>query len=70
MQVAARADNGDDLLLVAQRKLDGIQVKPVENEEEYRSQEYSALLAPRGGPNTDLFVEIVQPDDLGAQLSE
>jgi Domain of unknown function (DUF1998) len=62
--------SGDDLLLVAQRKLDGIQVKPIENEEEYRSQEYSALLAPRGGPNTDLFVEIVQPGDMGPQLSE
>ena len=52
----------DQLLAVAQRKLDGINVQPVLTEEEYRRQEYSALLAPRGGPSTDLFVEIVQPN--------
>jgi hypothetical protein len=62
--------NADDLLVVAQRKLDGSQVKPVRNEEEYRRQEYAALLAPRGGPNTDLFVEIVQPSDLGSVLGK
>jgi hypothetical protein len=62
--------NPDDLVAVAQRKLDGTEVQPVQTEEEYRRQEYSALLAPRGGPNTDLFVEIVKPDDLGAHLGK
>lgn len=60
--------NGDDFLAVAQRKLDGIEVQPVRSEEEYRRQEYSALLAPRGGPNTDLFAEILRPSDLGSEL--
>jgi hypothetical protein len=57
------------LLSVAQRKLDGVNVQPVQSEEEYRRQEYAALLAPRGGPETDLFVELVQTSDLGPQLS-
>src|SRR5205807_954726 len=62
--------DGNDLLAVAQRKLDGREVEPVQSEEEYRRQEYSALLAPRGGPNTDLFVEIVQAGDLGTELGK
>ena len=62
--------NYDQLLAVAQRKLDGEDVKPVLTEEEYRRQEYSALLAPRGGPATDLFVELVRPTDLGEVLSK
>jgi hypothetical protein len=60
----------DQLLVVAQRKLDGVNVQPVLTEEEYRRQEYSALLAPRGGPATDLFVEIVPKTDLGEVLSK
>src|ERR1019366_4076651 len=44
-------------------------VQPVQSEEEYRRQEYAALLAPRGGPETALFVELVQMSDLGPQLS-
>ena len=59
----------EDLCEVAQRKLDGVEVQPVRSEEEYQRQEYSALLAPRGGPNTDLFVQIVRSDGLGPQLS-
>lgn len=62
--------NGDDFLAVAQKKLDGVQVQPVRTEEEYRRQEYSALLAPRGGPNTDLFAQIVEPSDLGLPLGK
>lgn len=60
----------EELLAVAQRKLDGVNVQPVLTEEEYRRQEYSALLAPRGGPATDLFVELVHPRDLVAPLSK
>jgi hypothetical protein len=59
----------DELLVVAQRKLDGVNIQPVFTEEEYRRQEYSALLAPRGGPATDLFVELVRPEDLGVPLT-
>lgn len=59
----------DELLAVAQRKLDGANLKPVKTEEEYRLQEYSALLEPRGGPATDLFVELVPQNDLGPELS-
>jgi len=62
--------NANDLLAVAQKKLDGIETKPVQSEEEYRRQEYSALLAPRGGPNTDLFVEIIRDADLGSTLGK
>jgi MrfA Zn-binding domain len=57
------------LLAAAQRKLDGINVAPALTEEEYRRQEYLALLAPRGGPNTDLFVEIIQASELGSPLN-
>jgi hypothetical protein len=59
----------EQLLAVAQRKLDGIYLQPVLTEEEYRRQEYSALLAPRGGPATDLFVELVPQSDFGEVLS-
>ena len=58
-----------ELLAVAQRKLDGVNLKPVKTEEEYRLQEYFALLEPRGGPATDLFVELVPQNDLGPELS-
>jgi hypothetical protein len=58
------------LLEAAQRKLDGTAAPPALTEEEYRRQEYLALLAPRGGPNTDLFVEIVQAKELGNPLSK
>jgi hypothetical protein len=57
------------LLDAAQRKLDGAKVRVALAEEEYRRQEYLALLAPRGGPNTDLFVEIIQDSNLGAPLN-
>ncbi len=56
----------EQLLTVAQRKLDGQNVQPVHSEEEYRRQEYSALLTPRGGPETDLFVELVAQSDFGS----
>ena len=60
----------DELIAIAQKKMDGANVKPVVNEEDYRRQEYSALLAPRGGPATDLFVELVQSEDLGPILNK
>ncbi|HET9366325.1 MAG TPA: DUF1998 domain-containing protein [Candidatus Angelobacter sp.] len=62
--------NTDDLLAVAQRKLDGVDIAPVQSEEEYRRQEYNALLAPRGGPNTDLFVQVIPEGDVGSTLSK
>jgi len=61
--------NAGELLAVAQRKLDGFNVEAVRSEEEYRRQEYSALLAPRGGPETDLFVELLGTNELGERLS-
>jgi hypothetical protein len=62
--------DANDLLAVAQRKLDGVEVAPVQDEEEYRRQEYNALLAPRGGPNTDLFVQVIPEADLGSTLGK
>lgn len=58
--------DSEQLLTVAQRKLDGKNVQPVQSEEEYRRQEYSAMLAPRGGPETDLFVELIGRSGMGS----
>jgi len=55
---------------VAQKKLDGVNVQPVRDEEEYRRQEYAALRAPRGGPDTELFVSVLREDDLGEELKK
>ena len=55
---------------VAQKKLDGANVQPVRDEEEYRRQEYAALRAPRGGPDTELFVDVLHEDDLGQDLKK
>lgn len=62
--------NCDELLVVAQKKLDGVNIQPVLTEEEYRRQEYTALLAPRGGPATDLYVELVDSSELVPPLSK
>ena len=62
--------DAQNLLTVAQKKLDGLSVEPVRTEEEYRRQEYSALLAPRGGPDTELFVEITPQADLPPGLNK
>jgi hypothetical protein len=59
----------NSLLDAAQRKLDGFNVRTALTEEAYRRQEYLALLAPRGGPNTDLFVEIIEGSGLAAPLN-
>lgn len=56
------------LLKVAQRRLDGSDAAPVRNEEEYRREEYSALLAQRGGPETELFVELLEAAAIGPDL--
>ena len=61
--------NPESFLQIAQRKLDGVNVEPVRSEEEYRRQEYRALLAPRGGPDTDLFVELIKSNNMGPDLS-
>lgn len=58
------------LLAVAQRKLDGVSIQMASSEEEYRRQEYGALLAPRGGPETDLYVEIIQAAELSETLAQ
>jgi Domain of unknown function (DUF1998) len=60
--------NPVELLVVAQRKLDGLNIQPVRDEEEYRCQEYTAVRAPRGGPDTELFVELRQLGDIGPEL--
>lgn len=59
----------ETLLAAAQRKLEGTVASPALTEEEYRRQEYLALLAPRGGPDTDLFVQIVLEKELGSPLN-
>jgi hypothetical protein len=57
-----------ELLDAAQRKLDGLNVQPIRDEEDYRRQEYTALLAARGGPDTELFVELLGKDEMGPEL--
>ncbi len=59
-----------ELLQTAQKKLDGVGLTQVRDEEEYRRQEYDAFRAPRGGPATDLFVELLQKNDIGSNLSQ
>jgi hypothetical protein len=56
------------LLAAAQRRLEGLDVQPTRDEDEYRRQEYTALLAPRGGPATELFVELLAADEIGPNL--
>lgn len=60
--------DSEELLRVAQRKLDGAKVQAVRDEQAYRRQEYEALRAPRGGPETDLYVELLEPPDIGPEL--
>lgn len=60
--------DSEELLRVAQRKLDGANVQPVRDEQAYRRQEYEALRAPRGGPETDLYVELLEIPDIGLDL--
>jgi MrfA Zn-binding domain len=60
--------NADHLLAVAQKRLDGLDVQPVRDEQEYRRQEYTALRAPRGGPATELFVELLDSGAIGPEL--
>lgn len=40
-----------------------------QSEEEYRRQEYEALRSGRGGPNTDLLVEVRDPSGYGGRIS-
>lgn len=59
--------DSEELVRVAQRKLDGANVQ-VRDEQAYRRQEYEALRTPRGGPETDLYVELLEPPDIGPEL--
>lgn len=56
--------DAEELLRAAQRKLDGAGTEVVEDEQAYRRQEYEALKAPRGGPETDLYVNILDRSEL------
>lgn len=60
--------DSEELLRIAQRKLDGAKVQAVRDEQAYRRQEYEALRAPRGGPETDLYVVLLEPPDIEAEL--
>lgn len=60
--------NAGDLLDAAQQRLDGAEVARQLDEEEYRRQEYTSLLAPRGGPETELFVKRFDTDAIGPEL--
>jgi hypothetical protein len=56
------------LLQAAQRRLNGVEVAGKLDEVEYRRQEYTSLLAPRGGPDTELFVKLFDTDAIGSEL--
>lgn len=60
--------DSEELFRVAQRKLDGAAVQSVRDEQSYRQQEYEALRAPRGGPETDLYIELLKPAEIGGEL--
>jgi hypothetical protein len=60
--------DAEELCRVAQCKLDGTTVQAVRDEQAYRRQEFDALRAPRGGPATDLYVELLEPPDIGLEL--
>lgn len=64
--------DAEALRAAAQRKLDGSDGEAGhggESEEEYRRQEYDALRSGRGGPNTDLLVEVRDASKYGFGLS-
>lgn len=60
--------DAEELLRAAQRKLDGERVDAIQDEQAYRRQEYEALKAPRGGPETDLYVKLLDAYELGNEL--
>ena len=62
--------DASELLRIAERKLEGSAVQAVKDEQAYRRQEYDALRAPRGGPETDLYVELLEPPDIGTDLGQ
>lgn len=62
--------NAEELRSAAQRKLDGVtSEEELPTEEEYRRQEYDALREGRGGANTDLLVEVREPEDYDSGIS-
>lgn len=62
--------DAEALRKAAQRKLDGIiSEEELPTEEEYRRQEYDALREGRGGANTDLLVEVREPEDYVSGIS-
>lgn len=61
----------EDLLIAAQRKLDGMPVPSAvqaQSEEEYRQTEYEALVSGRGGAQTDLLIEIADLKKYRAEI--
>ena len=69
---ATRGVDAEELLLAAQRKLDGtleLDIPHQRTEEDFRRQEYEALRNGRGGEATDLMVELRDASTCGAPLS-
>jgi len=62
--------DAEELRAAAQRKLDGTPSEEAKaTEEEYRRQEYVALREGRGGANTELLVEVMNPGDYGSEVA-
>ena len=68
--------SSEDLIEAGQRRLDG--VPPAEepdsqepdSEDAYRRQEYNALRAGRGGPETELLVDVQEAESYGSTISQ
>ena len=60
-----------DLIETGQRRLDGVPpAEELDSEEAYRRQEYNALRAGRGGPETELLVDVREADSYDSRISE
>lgn len=63
--------DAEELRAAAQRKLDETpSEEAIPTEEEYRRQEYVALREGRGGANTELLVEVMNPGDYGSEVAK
>ena len=65
--------NAEKLERAVQRKLDGFTLSGgtrIRSEEEFRRQEYEALQTNRRGDNTDLTIEMRDPETYGSDLAE
>lgn len=59
-----------DLIETGQRRLDGVPaVEELDSEEAYRRQEYNALRAGRGGPETELLVDVREAESYDRRIS-